>query len=108
MPSPSLASASLRVSGGAIRSVCPYRPPLPTSSPRSLVASSMRAASGGGGGAGGRARGGALGPDQVHGEHQAPAAPPPHDGQAGGRLPEPADDHLAGDGGVALQVVRQQ
>ena len=47
MPSPSLASASLSVSGGAIRSVCPYRPPLPTSSPRSLVASSIRPASGG-------------------------------------------------------------
>ncbi len=47
MPSPSLASASVSVSGGAIRSVCPYRPPLPISSPRSLVASSIFAASGG-------------------------------------------------------------
>src|SRR3984957_9345275 len=104
MPSPSLASASLSVSGGAIRSVCPYRPPLPTSSPRSLVASSMRAASGGLGWPGGGPRGGARAP----GEHQPPPPPPPPDGQAGGRLPEPADDHLAGDGGVALQVVRQQ
>src|SRR5205085_7824980 len=44
---PSLASASLSVSGGAIRSVWPYRPPLPISRPRSLVASSIRVASGG-------------------------------------------------------------
>ena len=47
MPSPSFASASVSVSGGAIRSVWPYRPPLPISSPRSLVASSILPASGG-------------------------------------------------------------
>ena len=34
MSRPSSASASVRVSGGAIRSTLPYRPPLPTSSPR--------------------------------------------------------------------------
>src|SRR5690606_41026390 len=33
MPSPSAASASVRVIGGAILMTLPYRPPLPTSSP---------------------------------------------------------------------------
>src|SRR6202000_1891143 len=46
MVRPSRASGSLSVSGGAMSSVLPYRPPLPISSPRSRVASSMRAASG--------------------------------------------------------------
>ena len=75
MARPSRASASLSVSGGAIRSVLPYRPPLPMSSPRSRVSSSMRAASFGLACAGG-------GVDHVEGEHQALAATTPPTGLA--------------------------
>ena len=97
-PRPSLASASLRVSGGAIRSVCPYRPPLPISRPRSLVASSIRAASGG------------LGAP-VAGSTRSTAnirpLPRTSPTAASGRPPRagPLMIMLAGHGRVALQVV---
>src|SRR5690606_5475640 len=43
--------------------------------------------------------------DELDGEHQPLAAYVADDGQAGGRLAQPADDDLAGSGGVGLQVV---
>src|SRR5262250_222212 len=80
MPMPSLASASVRVIGGAIRSAWPYSPPLPISSPRPRV-------------------------DQVDGEHEALAPHAPDRRQRRGRVGQPADDHAAEGGGIALQVV---
>ena len=80
--------------GGAIRRAWPYRPPLPMSSPRSRVSSSIRVASAGLGAP-------VAGSTRSTREHQALAAYLADRAQRRGRLGQPSDDHAAEDGGVA-------